>query len=54
MKESPSNCQVKEKKLLKTVQKQRNYAYIKNAKNYFYISAFCSLTGRPIEKIFTE
>ena len=23
-------------------------------KKYFYISAFCSLTGRPTKKIFTE
>ena len=30
--ESPSNFQVKEKKLFKSVQKQRNYALIKNAK----------------------
>ena len=30
--ESPSNFQVKVKKLLKSVQKQRNYALIKNAK----------------------
>ena len=44
----------KRKKILKSVQKQRNYAYIKNAKKHFYISAFCSLTGRPTEKIFTE
>ncbi len=28
--------------------------HIKNAKKHFYISVFCSLTGRPTEKIFTE
>ncbi len=47
--ESPSNFQVK-KNLLKSVQKQRNYAYIENAKKDFYISAFCSLNGKPTEK----
>ncbi len=51
--ESQSNFEVKEKKLLKFVQKQRNYAYIKKAKKDFCISAFCSLTGSPTEKIFT-
>ena len=30
--ESPSNFQVKEKNLLKSVQKQQNYALIQNAK----------------------
>ncbi len=30
--ESPSNLQVKEKKILKSIQKQRNYALIKNSK----------------------
>ena len=38
--ESPSNFQVKEKKILKSVQKQRNYAHIKNAKNIFTFLPF--------------
>ncbi len=32
--ESPSNFQVKEKQLLKSVQKQRNYALIKNNQEF--------------------
>ena len=37
----PSEFPSQRKILLKSVQKQRNYAYIKNAKNYFY--HFCLL-----------
>ena len=36
--ESPSKFQFEEKKIFKSVQKQQNYAYIKNAKKYFCLS----------------
>ncbi len=51
--ESSSNFQVKEKNI-EIGPETTKLCYIKNAKKDFNISAFCSLTGKPMEKIFTE